>query len=195
MLKPVISGYEECSIDSSDSGILLKSMGLEISHGNVCQISPWRFKAALSPDMAASREGRSINFAQLVEFCRTSISTNTSKDIVTLIEGVGGTMVPLDAEHTVLDWISSLKIPTILVAGTYLGTISHTLTAYKALASKGINVSNIILSQSEKSPVPMSETRATISRFLPGIDITGIGRINKTFATWKHCPDLLQILT
>ena len=104
-------------------------------------------------------------------------------------------MVPLDAEHTVLDWISSLKIPTILVAGTYLGTISHTLTAYKALASKGINVSNIILSQSEKSPVPMSETRATISRFLPGIDITGIGRINETFAPWKHCPELLQILT
>ena len=42
-----------------------------------------------------------------------------------LIEGIGGIMVPLDDRRTVLDWMSVLRIPIILVAGSYVGTISQ----------------------------------------------------------------------
>ena len=38
-------------------------------------------------------------------------------------------MVPLDGERTILDVMMALQLPLILVAGSYLGTISHTLTA------------------------------------------------------------------
>ena len=41
-------------------------------------------------------------------------------------------MVPLDAQHTVLDWMAAL-LPVLLVVGGYLGTISHTLTALDVL--------------------------------------------------------------
>ena len=43
-----------------------------------------------------------------------------------LIEGIGGIMVPLDARHTVLDWMNALDLPLLLVAGSYLGSLSHT---------------------------------------------------------------------
>ncbi len=43
-------------------------------------------------------------------------------------------MVPLDDTHTVLDWIAELGAPVLLVAGSYLGTLSHTLTAVAAVA-------------------------------------------------------------
>ena len=54
------------------------------------------------------------------------------------IEGVGGIMVPLDRKHTVLDWAKALGLPLIVVAGSYLGTISHTLTALRVIADAGL---------------------------------------------------------
>ena len=79
-------------------------------------MSPWRFAAPLSPDMAASRERRSIPFDALVAHCRAA----SERRGVTLIEGIGGVMTPLDAEHTVLDWIAALGAPALLVVGSYL---------------------------------------------------------------------------
>jgi len=74
-------------------------------------------------------------------------------------------MTPLDQMHTVRDWIAALEIPTILVAGSYLGAISHTLTTLEALNAKRIPVREIVISESEQSPVPPSETVATLARF------------------------------
>jgi len=103
-------------------------------------------------------------------------------------------MVPLNATHTVLDWITVLKIPTILVAGTYLGTISHTLTAHSVLTSRGVNAIDILLSQSTKNPVPTKETASVISKFLPDVRITRVARVSDEPAPWKRCQNLLDIL-
>ena len=51
--------------------------------------------------------------------------------------GIGGVMVPLNRTHTTLDWMTALNLPLILVAGSYLGTISHTLTAVAAVKARG----------------------------------------------------------
>src|SRR3546814_10354844 len=106
-------------------------------------MSPWRFRAPLSPDMAAAREGRTVPFDDLVDHCRDRLAAAAGP---LLIEGVGGAMVPLDECHTVLDWMAALALPALLVSGTYLGAISHTLTALAALDARGISVSGIVLS-------------------------------------------------
>lgn len=93
-----------------------------------------------------------------------------------LIEGVGGVMVPLGPRHTVLDWITALETATLLVVGSYLGTLSHTLTAVEALRARGIEPVGIVISESEESPVPLSETRATLSNFLPSMMIATMDR-------------------
>jgi len=118
--------------------------------------------------MAAAREGKAIDFTALLTFCREAGPV--------LVEGVGGAMVPLNDRETVLDWIAALKLPVILVAGTYLGTISHVLTAAQVLIAKGISVATIVLNESEVSPVPPAETATTIGRFLPPIPIHIITR-------------------
>lgn len=193
-LKPVISGYDDIAPDNTDSGILLGSMGMEPTKSNVANISPWRFLAEISPDMAAVRENRHIDFSQLISFCKGSIEDNSAQGTTTLIEGVGGVMVPLNETHTVLDWIIALKIPTILVAGTYLGTISHTLTACSALTSNGVDVTRIVLSQSAENPVPTEETASVISKFLPDIQITRVARAKDEAAPWQDCQNLLDII-
>ena len=107
-LKPVVSGFDPGAWHGSDPGVLLAALGRPAELAEIERISPWRFTAPLSPDMAARREGRAIDFEALVEFCRRSM---TQASGTLLIEGIGGIMVPLDDRHTVLDWMSALRIP------------------------------------------------------------------------------------
>jgi dethiobiotin synthetase len=179
-LKPVISGFNMEAAANSDSGLLLQAMGQEVTPQTIARISPWRFCAPLSPDMAAAREKRVIGFSELVSFCRNEID---SSEGTLFIEGVGGVMVPLDSTHTVLDWIVALDIPVILVSGTYLGAISHTLTALNALASRATMVRALVLNESESAPVPVEETIETISRFVPEIPVSVIPRAKEISAS------------
>ena len=85
-------------------------------------------------------------------------------------------MVPLDDRRSVLDLMSVLRIPIILVAGSYVGTISHTLTALEVLARRNIGIAAVAVSESEKSAATLADTVATLERFAGGLDIVGIPR-------------------
>lgn len=163
-LKPVVSGLDEATFAASDPAALLAAMGEPVIYENADMVSRWRFRAPLSPDMAARREGEEIDFGELVAHCRARAAIHNPL----LIEGVGGLMVPLDARHTVLDWMIALKdtgLAPLLVVGSYLGTISHTLTALDVMRRNGLEPRAIVVSESPASPVPLDETVETITRF------------------------------
>jgi len=82
-----------------------------------------------------------------------------------VIEGIGGVMVPLDEERTVLDWMTALNIPVLLVTGTYLGSLSHTLTALAALKQRKLIVAGVVVNESPGSAVPLVDTVETLSHF------------------------------
>ena len=175
--KPVASGFDPATAAMSDPGVLLAALDHTITGRpltDVETISPWRLAAPLSPDMAAAREGRELDFDAIVEFSREK---ERSADRV-LIEGVGGIMVPLDERHTVLDWMSALRLPVLLVAGSYLGTISHTLTALRVLAQRNLTVAAVAVSESAVPGAPLDETVATISRFADLIEVVGVPRLS-----------------
>lgn len=161
-LKPVVSGYEGAA--GSDSAHLLEAMGETASDDSVARISPWRFKAPLSPDMAAAREEQEIDFDKLLSFCRGRAAEEKG---TLLIEGVGGVMVPLNTQHTVLDWMAALNVPVVLVAGSYLGSLSHTLTAAAALERAGVKALALVVNDTGTGEVPLTDTAATLLRFLP----------------------------
>jgi len=161
-IKPVVSGFDADHPEASDSGILLRALGLPVTPQEIERISPWRFRAALSPDLAAQREGRRIDVDAVISFCQDAIEQR--QDIL-LIEGIGGIMVPLCEQRTVLDVMMALQLPLILVAGSYLGTISHTLTALDALFRRDMKLLAIIVSETLSSAVPLDDTVATIARF------------------------------
>jgi len=173
-IKPILSGFDPAHAGDADCGVLLRALGLPLTDEEIEDISPWRFAAPLSPDMAARHEGQEIDFDQVLSFCETAIE---EADGALLIEGVGGVMVPLDQENTVLDWIAELKIPSILVAGSYLGSISHTLSAARVLDDEDCELTTIVVTETAGSHVPLYETVATLSRFLPGIDVIALPRL------------------
>jgi len=160
--KPVVSGFDEAAPQDSDPALLLEALGEPVSADTIARIAPWRFKAPLSPDMAAAREGRCVDVDALIAFSRDSLADGAR---ATLIEGVGGIMVPLDARHTVLDWMVALRLPLVLVAGSYLGAISHALSALEVLYHRGCEVAATVISETADSTVPLADTLATLRRF------------------------------
>ena len=173
-LKPVVSGYDFSVVETSDPAVLLGALGRPVSAQEIERIAPWRFRAPLSPDLAAARERRSIDFDELIAFSRRAVDETNG---LLFIEGVGGIMVPLDTNRTVLDWMAALNIPLLLVVGGYLGTISHTLTALGVLAQRGLKLAAIVVCESERNPVEIGDTVASIARFADGVEVIGLPRL------------------
>lgn len=173
-IKPIVSGFDLANVDTSDSGILLRALGRSVDAKELDRISPWRFSAPLSPDMAARKEGTRVDFDRLIGFCKRAIAGGRG---VLFIEGVGGIMSPLNDEQTGLDWMAALDIPVLLIAGSYLGTITHTLTALEVLKAQKASVAAIVINESLGSSVDLMDTADAISRFARGIRLVTIPRI------------------
>ncbi len=188
-VKPVITGFADDAPGGTDTALLLEAQGRAATPEAIAGASPWRFRAALSPDMAARREGRSIDFRQLVDFCR---GLRDEAGDVLLIEGLGGVMVPLTDKETVADWIAALGVPALLVTGSYLGTLSHTLSAAETLKARDVPLAAVIVSESADSPVPLAETVETLERFIT--PVFALPRLNDT-EEWRAAPDLTAALT
>jgi len=180
-LKPVVTGYDPANAPASDPGVLLAALGRPATPTDIERIAPWRFAAPLSPDMAARRENRAIDFDELVAFSRGAIADAKG---TLLIEGIGGVMVPIDDQHTVLDWMAALNIPVVLVAGSYLGSLSHTLTAIDALSRHGIAIKALVINETLGSTVPLADTVTTLKRFTASTPVVAMPRspAEKTFA-------------
>ena len=185
-LKPVASGYDSHDPDS-DTAILLNSMAQPSSQPAIDRVSPWRFSAPLSPNMAAAREGRALDVDDVVAHCRQQAA---QADYV-LVEGVGGVMAPLNDRHTVMAWMQALSWPVILVGGSYLGALSHTLSAVAVLQASRIPLQAVIISESGESSVPLGETVATVRNFIPPrIPLVSLPRNRATHEPWKTAPPL-----
>lgn len=172
--KPVISGWVNGDA-SMDTLQMIDAMGA----GDVASISPWRFAAPLSPHRAAALEGNAIDFDALVAWSRTQVDA----DGMCLIEGVGGVMVPLTDTHTTLDWMRALNLPVILVVGTYLGSISHTLTALAVLKQAGLRVAALVMNESAGSSVTLAEAEAGLAPFVADIPLRVVQPL---VSSWKE---------
>lgn len=186
-LKPVISGFDPADL-YNDTALIAKSLGQEATPEAMEALSPWRYKAPLAPNMAAAKEGMPVDIKALVDFCLSH--AKASYDGL-LVEGVGGIMVPLTDTHTVLDWMQALGWPVLLVAGSYLGTISHTLSAAELLKARGITLKGIIISESEDASVSLQDTVSTLEKFCRRtIPVLAMERLSSSDELWKNAPPL-----
>lgn len=161
-LKPVVSGFDAADWSQSDPGRLLAALGRPLTERNLDKISPWRFTAPLSPEMAARLEGRSIDFAAVLGFCRERIAASSESLVV--VEGAGGVASPVGEETTGLDLMAGLGAPVVMIAGSYLGAISHAITAIESVRARGLSIRALVVSESDDAGTPFQATVAAIAR-------------------------------
>ena len=177
VLKPVVSGVAALADPAfavSDTAVLLRAAGLPVDEVHVNACSPWRFAAPLAPDRAAAAEGRRVQLSEVVDWCRAQIAEAAPGETV-LVEGVGGLMSPVTHDATVLDWLITLACPVLLVTGSYLGAVSHALTAIEVIRTRGVRLHGVVVSEAAQS-VGLTETVDALRRFAPGAEIISLAR-------------------
>src|SRR6185437_1078628 len=136
-------------------------------------ITPVRFRAPLSPDQAARREEARISAKPVAQACAAMIAS--AKGPV-LVEGAGGVMTPLNDSETMLDLILELGLPSIFLAGSYLGAISHALSGLAAMRARGAPVAMVLVNETPGSSVDLEETVETLKNHAYGAPVLAIPR-------------------
>ncbi|CAN5394072.1 dethiobiotin synthase [soil metagenome] len=126
--KPIQAG----NLEDSDTDFVLNNLTNPNSHVHA---ERYRLNTPASPHQAAIADGVTMN---LEDFSLPE----TDRHLI--VEGAGGLMVPINEKDLIIDLISHLELPVILVAGIYLGSINHTLLSFEALRSRHIHVAGIV---------------------------------------------------
>jgi dethiobiotin synthetase len=112
-----------------------------------------RFSQPLSPHLAARLDKQSIT---LNDFALP----DCSKMNHLIVEGAGGLLVPLNDKDKVIDLISFLQLPVLLVARSALGTINHTLLSLEALRARKLEIFGVVMTGNKNS-----ENRKAIEQY------------------------------
>jgi len=136
-LKPVACGVA-CDGINEDVAELMRLQHLEDPQ----KINLYSFAQPAAPSIAAHAEQRIIESEHLQQWCQQKIKQHD----ITLIEGIGGLMVPLTPTYLVSDWLTNLPdAEVILVVGAKLGCINHALLTLHQLASQKRSPACIII--------------------------------------------------
>ena len=140
VFKPIASGCRsDGGLISDDTEFLAMCADADYS---LSVITPVTYKTPAAPVTCVQIEGRAIDYDEIVA-AYTYLCDNTD---VVLVEGIGGAMVPIDAEHTVLDLAVEFDLPTVIVARPNLGTINHSLLTIEAVWKAGLPVAGLVIS-------------------------------------------------
>mgnify|MGYP000855927060 FL=1 len=132
------------------------------------ECAPYRFNMPAAPFRAAAMEDSNLNASDIVEHILT-VSDGAEMSVV---EGAGGLMTPVDDKKSMIDIIADLQYPTLLVARLALGTINHSILSIEALQSRNIDVKGVVLSASSREQGPEEEyTPGDLERILRDIPV------------------------
>jgi dethiobiotin synthetase len=103
-------------------------------------MSPYTFRFASSPHLAAAMVKKRINVDKIKE----GLDHLSKRYEYVLAEGAGGALVPYNKEELVLDIANELGMPVVIVASNRLGAINHTLLTVEALRARHMEILGIV---------------------------------------------------
>lgn len=171
--KPVLSGFDPDRLWDSDAGRLLAALGRGAA--DLDAVSPLRFAAPLAPPSAARREDRHLHIDDVLGRCRAWLAESPAQ--LKLLEGAGGLMSPIAEDGLALDLPQQLGLPSVLVGGSYLGAVSHMLTALEVLQARRLPVLALVVSEDGSPEAPdFAETVEMVRNFAPDAAVVSARR-------------------
>ncbi|SDP76738.1 dethiobiotin synthase [Desulforhopalus singaporensis] len=114
---------------------------------------PYLFSTPCSPHLAARIESAEI-FPDTIS--RATDRLCDRYDVV-LLEGAGGLFVPLQTDYTLIDYLSEMSYPVILVTSSKLGSLNHTFASFEALQNRQLNLAGVIYNRYGESDQRIGE--------------------------------------
>ncbi len=130
----------------------------------------------LAPAIAASRSGESVRAQDIARSC---IQIAQAHDL-TIVEGSGGLMVPVDEESSFADLAGALSANLVLVIRPGLGTLNHTTLTLEAASRRNLLVEMLVCNGLVAKPglVEIENLRFLRSRY-PEIPLITLRRLRQ----------------
>ena len=171
-----LTGVNACAlkpISCGDRGDGLALYALQRNSLSLEQINPVHFSNSLSPWMASRLENRRLHLAGIAG----QILSIASSFQITVVEGVGGLLTPLNQTHSNLTLIQRLDCPCILVSANELGAINQCRMGFLALQSAGLKEIKVVLSQRDAVDQSGVSNQAALCSLLGTVQISSIPNI------------------
>jgi len=161
-MKPVAS---EClvaanGLENDDALRLQRASSFPVKYA---QVNPYAFEPAIAPHLAARIIGTNIQ-VPLIRTCFRELSEGA--DFV-VVEGIGGWLVPINAEQTMQDVVLDLGLPVVLVVAIRLGCLNHALLTADAIRKSGLRLAGWVANRLDPQCEHPDELVATLGERLP----------------------------
>lgn len=170
--KPAETGCEWDAILKTlipaDALLLQQASQTEASLDTIC---PYRFRAPVAPAVAAGLEGATMDAQRVKERLMDCYSALESSHDVVIVETAGGILVPLAWGFHYGDFARLLQLPVLIVAGSKLGVLNHTLLTLEYLQNSGLNVVGCVVNHCSAETTPATDTNVEALRKLLSIPI------------------------
>lgn len=164
VMKPFATGIpQKNGFKSEDVELLVHHSG---ANDPESLINPYFFPIPTSPYRAAKKLGKTIDIDLVLSIYE---KLQASHDIV-LVEGIGGILTPILRDYFVADLIKDLNLDVLMVTGTKMGSVNHTLLTLNLCKKYGISVLGLIINQTDTDGYAMQELEEDLVS-LSGIDV------------------------
>ena len=127
-------------------------------------VNPYTFAAPISPHLAAAEENIALSAHDVKQALQPGL--HTAADI-TLVEGTGGWLAPINKTETMADIAIALDYPVILVIGMKLGCLNHALLTTQAIQQSGLPLHGWIANCIDPNMSHLQQNIDTLKQRLP----------------------------
>jgi len=142
-MKPIACGCDNTATGLRNEDALRLQQAASIDQPYE-QVNPYALSPPIAPHLAAQLSRISFDFNRI----ETIYAQLAAKADITIVEGIGGWMVPLSDNTSSADLVQQLGLPVILVVGIRLGCLNHALLTTQSIQAQGCRlagwVANII---------------------------------------------------
>jgi len=126
------------------------------------EVTPVLLREPMAPHIAAAREGREIRLEPLLEAHRRL----AARWDFTVVEGVGGFLVPLGPSLDTRHLAAALALPVVLVVGLRLGCLNHALLTAESVRASGLRLAGWIANAVDPGMAAADENVAALAERL-----------------------------
>ena len=165
VMKPFAAGRAEKKGYKSEDIVILSRAAKACDPEKL--VNPQFFKIPASPYTA----WKTLKTKPKISIILSSFKKLTKLHDMILVEGMGGIMTPILKNYYITNLIKEMKIPTVIVTRSKIGTVNHTIMTVKMCEKYKIPVKGIIINNFENG-YPIPELKRDLQN-LTGIKVLG----------------------
>lgn len=149
-IKPIAAGAvkQHGQWVNDDAAALQAASNTELP---LAHLNPVVLPLAASPHLAAAQAGQPLSVTSTVAALQPALSQGAD---ITLVEGAGGWLVPINHQESMADLALALNLPVIMVVAMRLGCLNHALLTAQGIQQSGLTCAGWI-ANSPADPMPL----------------------------------------